>query len=213
MTMNPDVAHSTGVAPIDYAAPTAPTGAEPITRRDIALIAFRIIAMLTGYNALLSLFQFVVSVASRGSFSVSDSVAAAIMFIFYGGIAFGLWIGAAHLTSLVLRVAWPPSTPQVPVASMSSLLAVDMLAAGVALTGIWLLVFDAVPSLVWQGAIVVMQIRGMGIDSISRTPGLQLLGAGAKLLIGVYLFVRARKLAFRWSQYRSLPVPPEASPL
>jgi hypothetical protein len=207
----PEANIDTTVQPVSYARLT-PAGMESITRRDATLIALRIIALYTAYNALLSLMQVSVGLASRGNTPLSVYLPDVFMLIFYGGIGLGLWFGAARITLLILRGLHPVAT-DVPEPQTSSALAVESVAVGIALIGIWMLAFNGIPFLFLNGAAALIQAREMGTDSISTTAGLQILNGLVRCAVGLFLFIRARRLATSWSQFRAVAPSGDSGPL
>ena len=189
-------------ASINYAASPAAIGVEAITRHDVALVAFRLIALLTAYNGLLSLFQLSVALLNRDVSSYRDLLAPAILLFIYGGVASGLWMGAGRLSDFLLRGTHSVPASQEEVQSNAEL-ARHLLAAGIALAGIYLLVFDAIPLLIWNGAAAFFQFRDAG--TLTRTAGLQVLDAIVKFVIGIFLVLRAARIARRWAQYSTNP--------
>jgi hypothetical protein len=198
----PDARPAQELKQIDYATPKRLPGVEQMSRRDFALIAFRIIAMLTAYNALMSLVPLGINVVDRGLYPLKESLPMLIMAAFYCGITLFLWLGAARLTTLILWKAQPLSVPPDNLQPVSSLVP-ELLGAAIAMMGIWMLAFEAIPLLIWDAVAIVFHMHDGGVDAVSRTNGLQLLDAVVKTCVGLYLFVRARKLAFRWSRFKN----------
>jgi hypothetical protein len=197
---------------VSYATSPAVIGIEPITRHDATLIAFRIIALFTAYNSLISLSQVILTVSDRASFSIRDAVGPLIMLAIYSGAALCMWLGAGRLSTFTLRGTYSVPASQDNSQSTSELTR-DLLAAGIALTGIWLLIFDAIPLLIWNGIALVFQIRDAGADAVSHTTWLQIVNAVVKAGIGFFLFARSRRLAYRWVGQRSETQSSEVGPL
>lgn len=182
----------------------------PLTGGDAAMVVIRLIALYEGLLGLTSIFGFILQHWARfgdlGSIDLQDL----IPIVIYVSVFVVLWLGAWPLSAWICRVKPAPvdASPDV-----GELQRTDLLAIGVALMGIWMLAFWAIPSLTQDLVTIVGTVHLRGADAISQSDVAVIVLQGVRVIVGLYLIKRSRRIAARWAKLPADPPSPEQRPL
>ena len=208
--MNSDLPDNASEQPVlrpDYeSAPLARSDARkldsPLTRRDAALLAIRLVALYEGLLGLGTVLGFIARY--WGSFSelrgidLQDLLPAAI----YWSCFLGFWFGAWKLSAWICRLK-PDVLKAAP--DVGEVQRTDLFAIGIALMGVWMLAFWAIPSLTQDMFSIVFAMRERGAESITHRDITIIMLQFVRIGVGLFLIVRSRRLAARWSKLAAAP--------